>query len=221
MGAAASAAGPPHPCPPPVGEGVLYSARDQFGHSREQVRFQAVISHAEDRRFGVLVDRHDDLAVLHAGQVLDRAGNAGGDVQAAARRSCRSGPLASRWGRSPHRRRRGEAPRAAPSLSASGVSTSLNFSLEPIARPPETMILAAVSSGRSLLAISEPRKLDLPLSATRRGRFDGGGTTGGGRGVKAGGAHGDHFGRVQALHDGDRVAGVDGALKGVGGDRPW
>ena len=35
----------------------------------------------------------------------------------------------------------------------------------PSARPPETMILAAVSSGRSFLAISLPRKLDLPLSA--------------------------------------------------------
>ncbi len=41
----------------------------------------------------------------------------------------------------------------------------MNFSLLPIARPPETMILAAVSSGRSFLAISLPRKLLLPLSA--------------------------------------------------------
>src|SRR6185436_7160551 len=36
---------------------------------------------AEDRRLRVLVDRDDDLAVLHAGQVLDRARDAGGDVE--------------------------------------------------------------------------------------------------------------------------------------------
>jgi hypothetical protein len=58
------------------------------------------------------------------------------------------------------------APSAAPSLSASGVSTSLNLSPEPSARPPLTMILAAVSSGRSLLAISLPTYADSPLSAT-------------------------------------------------------
>ena len=38
----------------------------------------------------------------------------------------------------------------------------MNFSALPRARPPETMILAAVSSGRSLLAISLPTKLLLP-----------------------------------------------------------
>jgi hypothetical protein len=51
-------------------------------------------------------------------------------------------------------------------LSASGVSTSPNLSLLPSARPPETMILAEVSSGRSSLAISAPTKLDVPASAT-------------------------------------------------------
>src|SRR5665647_3473960 len=50
--------------------------------------------------------------------------------------------------------------------AASGVRTSLNFSALPSARPPLTMIFAAVSSGRSLLAISEPINDDLPLSAT-------------------------------------------------------
>ncbi len=42
--------------------------------------------------------------------------------------------------------------------------TSWNFSLLPSARPPETMILAAVSSGRSFLVTSRPTKLLLPLS---------------------------------------------------------
>ena len=43
--------------------------------------------------------------------------------------------------------------------------TSANFSALPKARPPETMILAAVNSGRSLLAISLPMNLLLPESA--------------------------------------------------------
>ncbi len=35
--------------------------------------FEAVVGHAEDWGLGVLVDRHDHLRILHAGQVLDRA----------------------------------------------------------------------------------------------------------------------------------------------------
>jgi hypothetical protein len=38
----------------------------------------------------------------------------------------------------------------------------------------------------------------------------------GGGGVKAGGAHGDDLDAVCALHGGNGVAGVDGALEGVG-----
>src|SRR5437868_2190517 len=53
----------------------------QFGDGLEQVRDQAVVRDAEDRRLRVLVDRDDQLAVLHAGQMLDRTGDAHGDVQ--------------------------------------------------------------------------------------------------------------------------------------------
>ncbi len=42
--------------------------------------------------------------------------------------------------------------------------TSSYFSLEPSARPPDTMIFAEVSSGRSCLAISAPTKLEMPAS---------------------------------------------------------
>ena len=49
---------------------------------------------------------------------------------------------------------------------ASGVSTSLNLSLEACTRPPEAMIFATVSSGRSLSTISLPMKALLPQSAT-------------------------------------------------------
>jgi hypothetical protein len=43
----------------------------QLWHGGEQIGLQAVVGHREDRGFRVLVDRHDHLAVLHAGQVLD------------------------------------------------------------------------------------------------------------------------------------------------------
>src|SRR3546814_6326694 len=42
--------------------------------------------------------------------------------------------------------------------------TSSYFSEEPSARPPDTMIFADVSSGRSDLAISAPTKLEMPAS---------------------------------------------------------
>ncbi|MDB5743549.1 MAG: hypothetical protein JWR68_1864, partial [Polaromonas sp.] len=55
--------------------------RHQGRHGREEVRLQAVVGHGEDGRLRVLVDRHDHLGVLHPGQVLDRPGDAHGDVQ--------------------------------------------------------------------------------------------------------------------------------------------
>ena len=45
------------------------------------VAYHAVARHLEDGRIGVLVDRHDDLAGAHPGQVLDRARDAIGDVK--------------------------------------------------------------------------------------------------------------------------------------------
>ena len=51
--------------------------RQQF----EQVPNQPDIRDFEDRGLGVLVDRHDRAGVLDAGQVLDGAGDADGDVQ--------------------------------------------------------------------------------------------------------------------------------------------
>ena len=49
-------------------------------------------------------------------------------------------------------------------MSASGSICAWNCSDEPSARPPETITLALVSSGRSDLAISAPAKVERPLS---------------------------------------------------------
>ena len=53
----------------------------QLRHDLEQVAHEAVVGDLEDRRLGVLVDRDDHLAVLHAGEVLDRARDADRDVE--------------------------------------------------------------------------------------------------------------------------------------------
>ncbi len=53
----------------------------QLGHGRKQIGLQAEVGDAEDRGLGVLVDRHDHLGILHAGQVLDGTRDATSDVQ--------------------------------------------------------------------------------------------------------------------------------------------
>ena len=52
----------------------LYSERlFQFRQGFEQIGDEAVVGDLEDGSVGVLVDGDDDLAILHAGQVLDGA----------------------------------------------------------------------------------------------------------------------------------------------------
>ena len=51
---------------------ALASSCSSSGRSGEEVADQAVVGDLEDRRLLVLVDRHDHLRVLHAGQMLDR-----------------------------------------------------------------------------------------------------------------------------------------------------
>src|ERR1700754_752313 len=60
---------------------LLFHRGSQLGHDLEEITHDAVVGNLEDRGFLVLVDRNDGLAVLHAGEVLDRAGNADGDVE--------------------------------------------------------------------------------------------------------------------------------------------
>src|SRR3974390_1110372 len=53
----------------------------QFGQRRIEVRHQAIIGDLEDWRLLILVNRDDHLGILHAGEMLDRAGNADRDVK--------------------------------------------------------------------------------------------------------------------------------------------
>src|SRR5215469_4483608 len=53
----------------------------ELGKNLEQVADQPVIGDLEDRRLLVLVDGDDHLRILHTRQMLDRAGDADGDVK--------------------------------------------------------------------------------------------------------------------------------------------
>src|SRR5258708_4449380 len=52
---------------------LLFHRSGQLRHDLEEIAHDAVVGHLENRCFLVLVDRHDGLAVLHAGEMLDRA----------------------------------------------------------------------------------------------------------------------------------------------------
>src|SRR5580692_8864329 len=60
---------------------LLFDRGGQLVHDLEEVADDTIVGHLEDRRFFVLVDRHDGLAVLHAGEMLDRAGDADGNIK--------------------------------------------------------------------------------------------------------------------------------------------
>jgi hypothetical protein len=53
---------------------------NKLRHDRKQVTHKADIRNLEYRRVFVLVDRDDDLGILHAGQMLNRAGDADRDI---------------------------------------------------------------------------------------------------------------------------------------------
>src|SRR5690606_23814413 len=67
--------------PRSISEASLGEFVHQLWDSSFIVRDQAVIGDLEDRGVLVLVDGDDDLRVLHARQMLDRARNTDGDVE--------------------------------------------------------------------------------------------------------------------------------------------
>src|SRR5215207_855528 len=67
-----------------VGGVLLLAGGDLLGGLGDdgvQVADDAEVGQLEDRGLGVLVDGHDGLRGLHAGAVLDRTGDADGDVE--------------------------------------------------------------------------------------------------------------------------------------------
>src|ERR1700733_2269940 len=72
---------PPSTCWRPCNGSALSQQFAQFGDDLEQVAHQSVIRHFKNRRLGVLVDGDDGAGVLDAGQMLNRPGDADGDIQ--------------------------------------------------------------------------------------------------------------------------------------------
>src|SRR5262249_37046984 len=60
---------------------ALLELFDQLRDDLEDVADDAEVGHLEDRRVGISVDGDDRLRALHAGQVLDRAGDPARDVE--------------------------------------------------------------------------------------------------------------------------------------------
>ena len=64
---------------PPHSKSTQFS--HQLRHHLKQIIHDPITGNRENRRFGVFVNSDDHLAVSHPRQMLNRAGNADGDVQ--------------------------------------------------------------------------------------------------------------------------------------------
>src|SRR4051812_3501725 len=64
-----------------LGASLRFHGLRQLRHDLVEIADDAEVGELEDRGVGVLVDRHDVLGALHAHLVLDRAGDAGGEVE--------------------------------------------------------------------------------------------------------------------------------------------
>src|SRR5262245_56400927 len=53
----------------------------EFRKDGKKIAYEAVVGDLEDRRVGILVDGDDHLGIFHAGEMLDGAGNADGDIE--------------------------------------------------------------------------------------------------------------------------------------------
>eukprot|EP01022_Parablepharisma_sp_SALTPOND_P004193 TRINITY_DN118_c0_g1_i10.p1 TRINITY_DN118_c0_g1~~TRINITY_DN118_c0_g1_i10.p1 ORF type:complete len:1227 (-),score=392.65 TRINITY_DN118_c0_g1_i10:741-4421(-) len=186
---------------------------DQLRHDLEEIADDAVVSHREDGRFFILVDGHDDLGVLHAGQVLDRAGDTDGDIQLGGDdlAGLANLPVVGHIARI-----HGGAGGAHGGVQLVGQRLQ---DLEAFRRTHAT------ATGDDDLGSGQFRTIRLgDLAADEAGlarighgrdAFHGGRATLCSR-IETGGPHGDDLDRVDRLHGGNGVTGVDRALEGVG-----
>src|SRR5262249_16561003 len=144
----------------------------ELGQGLEEVGDQSVVGHLEDRSLLVLVDGDDDLGVLHARQVLDRAGDADCDVQGGGDHLPGLTNLeVVRHEAGLDRGTAGAPGRAEPSAQARpsgwerGWGEVVKFSPFLRPRPPEHTIDASVSTGRSDLVSANSRNFILPSPA--------------------------------------------------------
>src|SRR5258706_2439721 len=179
----------------------------------EQVAHEPVVGDLEDRRLRVLVDGDDHLAVLHAGQVLDRAGDAHRDVELGRDDLARLSHLV--------------VVRAVPRIHGGARSTDgrtqlVGERLDDLevlpggeAAPARDDAPRAAQLGTRRLRELLRQHFRLLLVGTGRERFDGRGSTGLRR-FESGRAHRDHLDGIGRLHRGERIARVDRAHECVG-----
>lgn len=60
---------------------LLFQERGQLGHFLEQIANESVVGNLEDGCLRILVDGNNDLAVLHAGNMLNGARDTHSDIQ--------------------------------------------------------------------------------------------------------------------------------------------
>src|SRR4051794_38132653 len=131
----------------------------ELGHDLVEVADDAEVGELEDRRVGVLVDRHDVLGALHADLVLDRARDAGRQVEL--RRDRLAGLADLRRVRIParvdDRARRGD--RAAERLGQRLAELEALGLAEPASAGDEDVRALDVDVGAALLAAHDHRRL--------------------------------------------------------------
>src|SRR5215468_3219819 len=190
-----------------VSSGMLFGQRRfEFGHGLEEVGHEAVVGDLEDRRLLVLVDGDDHLAVLHAREMLDGAGDADGDVEVG------RDDLAGLPDLELVRHEAGVDRRAA------GADRGVELVGDALEQLEVVAALHAAAAGDHDARRGQLRPLGAADGGALEGaeariagpghRLDRGAPAFGRRGVEAGGAHGDDLDLVGRLHGRDRVAGI-------------
>src|SRR5918993_1748888 len=194
---------------------LLFHRGSQLGHDLEEITHDAVVGNLEDRGFLVLVDRNDGLAVLHAGQMLDRAGDADGDIEVGRHHLAGLADLVVV----------GHVTRV--DRSAAGAETCAELVGQRLEHLEVLAARQAAAARDDDLGAGELGPLALgELGADVRGKparagaadlLDQRGAAGGGR-LEVGGADGDDLDLVGGLHGRHGIAGIDRPHEGVGWD---
>lgn len=190
----------------------------EFGQGLEQVADQPVVGDLEDRRLRVLVEGDDDLAVLHPGQVLYRAGDPDGDIEIG-RDDLAGLPNLVVVGNITRINGRARGADGGPQLVGEFLDQSEIFRAaeappagddDPGGRQFRPFAFGELMSHEG----GDPERircrdgLNRGVAALDRRRLE------------SGCAHGDDLDRIDALHGGHGVAGIDRPDEGIGSNDP-
>ena len=185
----------------------------ELGDGVEEISDEAVVSDLEDGGISVGVDGDDDLRVLHASNVLNRAGEADGEVEVGGDDLAGLADLHV------------VGAEAGVDNGAGGADGGLEGGSELVEKLEVLLVLEATAAGDDdggggELGLVGLNSLVLdPLGGTLGGNGggvrDGGGASLGGGALERSGADGDELDGIGGLDSGDNVAGVGVADEGV------